>query len=107
LTTENLKGTIFLAIGGDRMEVLHGGQNHKYLGKKMPFGKGPWWVYYQRWQMNCCVEPCRRIGHPTKRWDDQNEFLAQDISHSSWFQAANYETWSSHEKTFVQWRLER
>ena len=35
LTTESLKGPMFLAIGGDRIEVLHGEQNHKYLGKKL------------------------------------------------------------------------
>ena len=64
------------------------------------------WHPYQRWQMNDCVEPRRRIGRQAKRWDDQIESFAQEIFHSSWFQAANYETWSSHEKTFVQWCLE-
>ena len=54
------------------------------------------WYPYQRWQMNCCVEPRRRIGRPVKRWDDQMQSFAQEIFHSSWFQAAKYETWSSH-----------
>ena len=36
LTTEGLKGPMFLSIGGDRIEVLHGEQIHKYLGKKLP-----------------------------------------------------------------------
>ena len=57
------------------------------------------WHPYQSWQMNYCVEPRRRIGRPAKRWDDQIEFFAHKIFHSSWFQAANYETWSSHAKT--------
>ena len=57
--------------------------------------------------MNYCVEPRTRIGRPAKRWDNQIESFAHQIFHSSWFQAANYETWSSHEKTFVQWCLER
>ena len=35
LTTENLNEPMFLDIGGDMIEVLHGGQNHKYLGKKL------------------------------------------------------------------------
>ena len=35
LTTESLKAPMFLAIGGDRIEVLHGEQNHDYLGKKI------------------------------------------------------------------------
>ena len=56
--------------------------------------------------MNYCVEPRRRIGRPAKRWDDQIESFAQEIFHSSWFQAAKSETWSSHEKAFVQWCLE-
>jgi len=60
------------------------------------------WQPYQRWQLNYCVEPRRRIGRPAKRWDDQINFLAEEIFQSSWFQASNYETWSSHEKTFVQ-----
>ena len=42
MTTENLSEPIFLDIGGDMIEVLHGGQNHKYLGKKLygDFRKG-------------------------------------------------------------------
>ena len=35
LTTGNLKKLMFFAIGGDGIEALHGGQNHKYLGKKL------------------------------------------------------------------------
>ena len=35
LTTESLKEPMFLAIGGDRIEVLHGEQNHKYLRQKL------------------------------------------------------------------------
>ena len=35
LTTQNLKELMFLDIGGDMIEVLHEGQNHKYLGKKL------------------------------------------------------------------------
>ena len=35
LTTENLKKLMFLAIGGDGIEALHGGQNQKYLRKKL------------------------------------------------------------------------
>ena len=35
LTTESLKQQMFSAIGGDRIEMLHGKQNHKYLGKKL------------------------------------------------------------------------
>ena len=65
------------------------------------------WHPYQRRQMNYCVEPRGRISSPAKRWDDQIESFAHQIFHSSWFQAANYETGSSHEKTFVQWCLER
>ena len=65
------------------------------------------WHPYQRWQMNYCVEPRARIGRPAKRWDNQIESFAHQIFHSSSFQAANYETWSSHEETFVQWCLER
>ena len=64
------------------------------------------WYPYQRWQKNYCVEPRKRIGRPAKRWDDQMQSFAQVIFHSSWFQAAKYETWSSHEKNFVQWCLE-
>ena len=56
--------------------------------------------------MNYCVEPRRRIGRPAKHWDDQIESFAQEIFHSSWFQAAKSETWSSHEKAFVKWCLE-
>ena len=33
LTTESLKEPMFLAIGGDRIEVLRGEQNHTYVGK--------------------------------------------------------------------------
>ena len=51
--------------------------------------------------MNYCVAPRRQIRRPAKRWDDQIKSFAQEIFHSSWFQAANYETWSSHDKTFV------
>ena len=64
------------------------------------------WYPYQRWKINYCVEPRRRIGRPAKRWDDQIESFAQEIFHSSWFQAAKSETWSSHEKAFVKWCLE-
>ena len=64
------------------------------------------WYPYQRWKMNYCVEPGRRIGRPGKRWDDQIESFAQEIFHSSWFQAAKCETWRSHEKAFVKWCLE-
>ena len=64
------------------------------------------WYPYQRWKMNYCVEPRRRIGRPAKRWDDQIESFAQEVFHSSWFQAAKSETWSSHEKAFVKWCLE-
>ena len=64
------------------------------------------WYPYQRWKMNYCVEPRRRIGRPAKRWDDQIESFAQEIFHSSWFQAAKCETWRSHEKAFVKWCLE-
>ena len=35
LTTQNLKEPVFLAIGGDMIEVLHEGQNHKYFGKNL------------------------------------------------------------------------
>ena len=35
LTTQNLKELMFLAIGGDTIEVLHEGQNHRYFGKKI------------------------------------------------------------------------
>ena len=63
------------------------------------------WYPYQRWKMNYCVEPRRRIGRPGKRWDDQIESFAQEIFHSSWFQAAKCETWRSHEKAFVKWCL--
>ena len=35
LTTENLNEPMVLDIGGDMVEVLHGGQNEKYLGKKL------------------------------------------------------------------------
>ena len=56
--------------------------------------------------MNYCVEPRRRIGRPATRWDDQIESFAQEIFHSSWFQAAKCETWRSHEKVFVKWCLE-
>ena len=59
------------------------------------------WYPYQMWQMNYCVEPRRRIGRPAKRWDDQMQSFAKEIFHSSWFQAAKCETWSSHEKSFV------
>ena len=47
LTTESLKEPMFLAIGGDRIEVLHREQNHNYVGKDDlgTFGKGPWWIY--------------------------------------------------------------
>ena len=55
--------------------------------------------------MNYCVEPRRRIGRSTKRWDDQIKSFAHEFFHSSWLQAANYATWS-HEKTFVQLCLE-
>ena len=65
------------------------------------------WYPYQRWPVNYCVKPRRRIGRPAKRWDDQTQSCAQEIFHSSWFQAAKYETWSSHEKNFVWWCLER
>ena len=64
------------------------------------------WYPYQRWKMKYCVEPRRRIGRPAKRWDDQIESFAQEIFHSSWFQAAKCETWRSHEKAFVKWCLE-
>ena len=47
-----------------------------------------------------CVEPRRRIGRPAKRWDDQMQSFPQENFHSSWFQAAKCETWSSHEKSF-------
>ena len=36
LTTESLKEPMFLAIGGDRIEVLRGEQNHTYVGKWLP-----------------------------------------------------------------------
>ena len=36
-----------------------------------------------------------------------DELVAQRDFHSSWSRAANYETWSFHEKTFVQWYEER
>ena len=58
------------------------------------------WHPYQRWQMSYCVEPRRRIGRPAKRWDDQMQSFAQEIFHSSWFQAAKCQTWSSHEESF-------
>ena len=47
LTTESLKEPMFLVIGGDRIEVLHGEQNHKYLGKKLSgdLRKRAWWIY--------------------------------------------------------------
>ena len=35
LTTENLNEPMFLHIGGYTIEVLHGRQNHTYLGKKL------------------------------------------------------------------------
>ena len=35
LTIKNLNGPMFLDIGGDMIEVLHGGQNHTYIGKKL------------------------------------------------------------------------
>ena len=41
LTTESLKAPMFLAIGGDKIELLHGEQNHKYLGKKL---SGDFWT---------------------------------------------------------------
>ena len=55
---------------------------------------------YHRWQLNYCAELRRRIGRPAKCWDDQTQSFAQEIFHSSWFQEAKYETWSSHEKRF-------
>ena len=57
--------------------------------------------------MNYGLESRTRIGRPAKHWDDQKQSFAQDFFHSSWFQTAKYETWSSHEKTVVQWCLER
>ena len=65
------------------------------------------WYPYQGWQMNYCVEPSSRIGRPANRLDDQMECFAQEFFHSSCFPAANHETWSSHEKVFVQCFLER
>ena len=35
LTTTALTGPMFLDVGGDMIEVVHG-QEHKYLGKKLP-----------------------------------------------------------------------
>ena len=45
------------------------------------------WHPCQSWQVNYCVEPRRRSGRPPKRWDEQIESFAQEIFHSSWFQA--------------------
>ena len=47
LTTENLNEPMFLNISGDMIEVLHGRQNLKYVGKNylVTSGKGPWWIY--------------------------------------------------------------
>ena len=42
---------------------------------------------YQKWKVNYCAEPCKRNGRPTKRWDDQMQFFAQKMFHSSWFKA--------------------
>ena len=52
--------------------------------------------------MKYCVEPRKRIGRLAKRWDDQMQSFAQEIFHSSWFQAAKYETRSSHETNFCR-----
>ena len=60
------------------------------------------WYPHQKWHVNYYLKRRRRIGGPAQRWDDQME-----IFHSSWFQTANNETWSSHETIFVQWCLER
>ena len=35
LTTENLNELMFLGICGDMINIVHGGQNQKYLGKKL------------------------------------------------------------------------
>ena len=36
LTTTALTGPMFLDVGGDMIEVVHGQETHKYLGKKLP-----------------------------------------------------------------------
>ena len=80
---------------------------------KISFGRNSWtsgtseWYPSQRSHVNYWAKPLGQSGRPAKRWDDQMESFVQEIFHSSWFQAANYETWSSHEEFFVQWCLER
>ena len=36
LTTTALTGPMFLDVGGDMIEAVHGQETHKYLGKKLP-----------------------------------------------------------------------